>query len=163
LIILEQDMTEANESPKTFSMQRVYVKDVSFETPIGVDAMKKKWEPFINQDINTRSKKLKENLLEVVLTLTVTASFGEGDDRETAFIVEVQQAGMFTCDGFDDEELKQMIGVTCPTMLFPYARETIDTIVIKGGFPPLMLPPLNFAALYKRVQEESASGDASTH
>lgn len=133
-----------------FGLQRIYVKDVSFETPMGAAAFTKQWQPQIHMDLNTKNTQLDPQNHEVVLTLTITAKLEE----ETAFLIEVQQAGIFMCQGIDDESMKQVLGAVCPNILFPYARETVDSLVVKGSFPPLMLAPVNFDAMFMQAQQE---------
>lgn len=133
-----------------FGLQRIYVKDVSFETPMGAAAFTKQWQPQIHMDLNTKNTQLDAQNHEVVLTLTITAKLEE----ETAFLIEVQQAGIFMCQGIDDESMKQVLGAVCPNILFPYARETVDSLVVKGSFPPLMLAPVNFDAMFMQAQQE---------
>lgn len=154
-----------------FSMQRIYTKDLSFESPSSPAMFRKQWQPKVNVDLNTKSDKLDDNgNYEVVLTITLTATVEE----ETAFLVEVQQAGIFFITGIEGENLRRVLGTACPNILFPYARENIDAICVKGGFPPVMLAPVNFDALYQQAlaqaQGEAASaeapaegGEAATH
>lgn len=132
-----------------FGIQRLYLKDVSFESPNAPGIFRKEWKPQVKLDLNTQARQLEENVYEVTLTLTVAAKVQE----ETAFLCEVQQAGIFTITGFDDDVRDQMIGAYCPNILFPYAREAIDTLVIKGSFPALMLAPVNFDALYAQNKQ----------
>lgn len=147
-----------------FAMQRMYLKDLSFETPQGVKAFKKQWKPAVNQEMTTKTKKVEEGLYEVTLRLTITVK----DEEEALYLVEVQQAGLFTIKGLEGRQLAQVLNTACPNMLFPYAREVIDNVVIKGSFPALMLPPINFDALFMqalaqaRQQQEEAAG-ATTH
>lgn len=113
------------------------------------------WQPKINFDIKTRSNKLQDGVFEVVLVLTAEAQL----DDQTAFLVEVHQAGIFTATGFEENQLEQVLATMCPNILFPYARESIDALVTKGSFPALMLSPINFDALYaqqKQAQTEKA-------
>jgi preprotein translocase subunit SecB len=142
-------MSEENE--QQFGMQRIYVKDLSFETPQGAEAFKQQWKPAIKLDLNSSNKKLDDSNYEVVLSLTVTASL----DDKPAFLAEVHQAGLFVCKGMDQKQLHQVLGSVCPNILFPYARETIDNLVLKGSFPPLMLAPVNFDALYQQALEQA--------
>jgi len=109
--------------------------------------------------MNTRTKSLDENHYEVVLTLTVTGKNG----AETAFLVEVQQAGIFLIVGIEGPELHHTLGAFCPNLLFPYAREAVDSFVTRASFPPLMLAPVNFDALYaQQVKQQQAAGE-ETH
>lgn len=132
------------EQQPQFGIQRVYLKDLSFESPNTPAIFRKEWKPKIKLDLNTKSMKLDNDVYEVVLTLTVSAKL----EDETAFLCEIQQAGIFSIAGFPEETRAQMLGAYCPNILFPYAREAIDTAVVKGSFPALMLAPVNFEALY---------------
>ena len=156
----------ANPQGQQFAMQRIYSKDLSFESPATPGVFKKQWQPQVNVDLNTKSDKVdEEGNFEVVLTITITAKMEE----ETAFLVEVQQAGIFFIKGFEGEELRRILGTAAPNILFPYARETIDNLCVKGGFPPIMLAPVNFDALYQHaVAQAQAQGaeqgaEAATH
>ncbi|MFT4675548.1 MAG: preprotein translocase subunit SecB, partial [Reinekea sp.] len=131
-----------------FGVQRLYLKDVSFESPNAPGIFRKEWKPQIKLDLNTQTRQLDTDAYEVVLTLTVSAKIEE----ETAFLCEVQQAGIFSIGGFPDETRDQMLGAYCPNILFPYAREAVDAAVVKGSFPALMLAPVNFDALYQQKQ-----------
>lgn len=128
----------------SFSAQRIYLKDLSFETPKGAEVFQKQWKPRVNQDLSTHSSQLDSSLFEVSLRLTVTVKHEE----ETLYLVEVDQAGIFKIAGLDEKQLAQVLNTTCPSMLFPYAREVIDNTLTKGTFPPLMIPPVNFDALF---------------
>ncbi|AQA17471.1 protein-export chaperone SecB [Halioglobus japonicus] len=141
-----------------FQMQRIYTKDISFESPSTPEVFRKPWQPKVNVDLNTKSDKVDdEGNFEVVLSITVTTKIEE----ETAFLVEVQQAGIFNIQGFEGEELRRVLGTASPNILFPYAREAIDTLCVKGGFPPVMLAPVNFDALYQQALAQAAqAGEA---
>ncbi len=152
---LAQAGAEQAEGPQ-FALQRIYVKDISFEAPLGVNAFTKEWAPQVNQDINTKTSQVDENNFEVVLTLTVTVKLGD----ETAFLIEVQQAGIFAVAGFDQNQMAPLLGSTCPSILFPYAREAIDNMCARGSFPALMLPPINFDALFQAAVQQAQSQDA---
>lgn len=149
-----------------FAMQRIYTKDVSFESPATPDIFKKQWQPAINVDLNTKSDKIDDSgNFEVVLSVTITAKV----DDETAFLVEVQQGGIFLISGIEGDDLRRVLGTAAPNILFPYARETIDNLCVKGGFPPIMLAPVNFDALYQQALAQSAAqggeteAEAATH
>ncbi|MFA0812886.1 protein-export chaperone SecB [Microbulbifer epialgicus] len=151
------------EAPQVqFAMQRIYLKDLSFETPMGVEVFKKEWKPQVNQELNTKTAKVDEDLYEVALTLTITVKL----ENDTAFLVEVKQAGLFGIKGLEGQQLAQALNTACPQILFPYAREVIDNAVVKGSFPALMLPPVNFDALFAQAlnqaqkQAEGAQADA---
>ena len=148
-------------------MQRIYTKDISFESPSTPEVFKKQWQPQVAVDLNTKSDKMDEQgNFEVILSITITAKIEE----ETAFLVEVQQAGIFLITGFEGEDLRRVLGTAAPNILFPYAREGIDTLCVKGGFPPVMLAPVNFDALYQQALAQAAAqnssegeGEAATH
>lgn len=144
----EQQAAQAQQAQQQFAMQRIYTKDISFESPTTPGVFKAQWQPQVNVDLNTKSDKIDdEGNFEVVLTLTITAKLGE----DTAFLVEVQQAGIFFITGIEGENLRRVLGTAAPTILFPYARECIDSLVTRGGFPPVMLAPVNFDALYNQA------------
>jgi preprotein translocase subunit SecB len=155
--------TEAAQSPE-FAIQRIYTKDVSFETPNSPAVFQLEWKPEIKLDLDTRSTKLADNTFEVVLSVTVTATVEE----QTAFLAEVQQAGIFTIGNLPEAQLAHTIGAFCPTTLFPYARETVASLVNRGSFPQFNLTPVNFEALYasyvqQRAAQENASKSTETH
>ncbi len=146
-----------------FSLQRIYVRDLSFEAPKSPEIFRQEWTPSVAMDLNTRQKPLDGDFHEVVLTLSVTVKNGE----ETAFIAEVQQAGIFLIKGLDTASMSHTLGAFCPNILFPYARETLDSLVVRGSFPALMLAPVNFDALYaqelQRIQQAQAGEAATAH
>lgn len=142
-------MAKAKESQPNFTIQRVYVKDSSFEAPNVPQVFREEWKPEVKVDLNTHTDSLEDDVFEVVLKLTVTVKLGD----KTAFLVEVQQAGIFTIQGFPEEHKNHALGAMCPSILFPYARETISDIVTRGGFPQLLLAPVNFDGLYAQHLE----------
>ena len=147
------------EQQPQFALQRIYMKDVSFESPKAPEIFQQQWQPEVKLDLNTSNRPLEDGLFEVVLSLTVTVENGPEGSKETAFVVEVQQAGVFLARGLNEEELHRTLGAFCPNILFPYAREAVDNLVLRGSFPPLMLAPVNFDALYmqaRQQQEEAA-------
>lgn len=151
-------ISDQQEGPQ-FALQRIYLKDCSFESPRSPAVFQGQWQPKINFDIKTKNSKMQDDVFEVVLVLTVEATL----EDEPGFIVEVHQAGVFTAKDFDDGQLEQLLATVCPTILFPYAREAIDSLVVKGSFPALMLAPINFDALYtqqKLAADANASGEA---
>ncbi|MEC4749714.1 protein-export chaperone SecB [Methylomicrobium sp. Wu6] len=129
---------------KQFAIQKIYTKDISFETPNSPKIFMEKWEPIVDFNLSTRVETIDQNLYEIVLTTTITVKISNA----TAYLVEVNQAGIFTIAGFTEQELGPMIGSFCPNILFPYAREVVSDLVAKGGFPQLLLAPVNFDALY---------------
>ena len=144
-----------------FAIQKIYIKDVSFESPNSPAMFTKEWQPEVNLDMNTNTQLLNEGVYEVVLSLTATVKNAD----QTAFLIEVQQAGIFNINGFAENDMGHMLGSFCPNILFPYAREAVSDLVTKGGYPPLILAPVNFDALYAQhmAQQQQAGEAASTH
>ncbi len=149
----------ADEAQIPFSIQRIYVKDISFESPNAPAIFRKEWQPEVKLDLDTRSNKLDENLFEVVLTLTTTVSV----ENETAFLCEVHQAGIFTIPTVSEPQLAHMIASFCPNILFPYAREAVSSLVNRGTFAALNLAPVNFDALFAQYvqQQQQQAAEAS--
>ena len=133
-----------------FVLQKIYVKDLSFETPNSPQVFLEKWEPDIKLQLGNKASSLDETTHEVVLEVTVTAKLKD----KTAFLVEVQLAGIFNISGYDQSQLAAVTGSACPQVLFPYAREVISDLVTRGGFPQLLLTPINFEALYRQHLEQ---------
>lgn len=152
-------MSEENQTPAAdesaaapvFAIQKIYVKDLSFEAPGALD-VSPEWKPKVEQDLNTEVGRIQENLFEVILKLTVTVKMGED---KTAFLTEVHQAGLFHVEGAEGVQLQHMLTSAAPQILFPYAREAIDNMTIRGGFPPLALPPINFDAIFAQAMQEA--------
>lgn len=143
----EQIPTEDNTQ---FMIQRVYIKNLSYETNNTPAVFQEKWEPELNLDLNTEHTELDKGVYEVVLKVTATVS----NNNKTAFLVEVDQAGIFTIQGPSQEQLDHLLNSFCPSLLFPYAREVISSEVMRGSFPQLVLAPINFDALYMQQLEE---------
>ena len=141
--------TQEGNDEQQFIIQRIYLKDLSYEAPIGAKAFTTQIQPKVDQELGTESQKIADNLYESVLKLTSTASL----DDKTAFLVEVHQAGLFLVKGAKGKHLSRILNTVCPQILFPYARETIDSTLVKGSFPPVMLPPINFEALFAQAME----------
>ncbi|MDB6063302.1 MAG: protein-export chaperone SecB [Verrucomicrobiaceae bacterium] len=146
----DTDQQVPADQAQQFALQRIYIKDLSFEVPLGAQIFTKQWQPQVQIDLNTKADKIADDVYEAVLTITVTAKIGE----DTAFLIEVQQAGAFFVKGVEGEPLRRVLMIMCPTILFPYARETIDSLATRGSFPPLMLQPVNFEALYVQAQQQ---------
>jgi len=151
----------ANANPQVeFSLQRIYLKDLSFEAPQGAEAFKRQWKPQVNQDLGTKIKKLDNDHFDVALHLTITVK--DGDD--TMYLVEVEQAGIFLIKGLEGAQLTAVLNTHCPQILFPYVRETVDSVITKGTFPALMMPPINFEAVFQqavaRAREQQAENQA---
>ncbi len=154
----EENNPAPAENGAEFSILRIYLKDVSLETPSSPEVFTQEFKPEINLQLNTAIKRIEEDLHEVVLNITVTAKQGE----KTGFLVEVQQAGIFSLKGFDEAQKGTMLGAYCPNVLFPYAREEISALVSKGGFPPFLLAPINFDAMYAEKTAERAAQQAAS-
>lgn len=154
-------MAEANtqDTQQNFAIQRIFLKDVSFEAPNAPHIFQKEWQPDVNLDLDTQSRELDKGVYEVILRLTVTVK----NKDESAFLCEVQQGGIFSVEGMEQAQLAHCLGAFCPNILFPYARETISSLVVKGTFPQLNLAPVNFDALfmnYLQNQQDEQSADA---
>ena len=134
------------------SIQRIYLKDISFESPRSPMIFQEEWKPEVGLELNTKSRQVGESVYEVVLEITVTVK----NKGETGYLVQVQQGGLFVISGLDDQQLHHALGAFCPATLFPYARENIDAIVVKGSFPAIMLAPINFDALYVESLQKQA-------
>lgn len=146
-------------SQEQFGIQNIYIKDISFEAPNSPDIFTEKWKPQLEMEMSNNIKQLNEETYEVVLNLTVTVKAEE----KTAFLVEVHQGGIFALKGFPKDKLSYMLNSYCPNILFPYARETVSSIVTRGGFQALWLAPLNFDALYSQrlQQQQQQQGEKS--
>jgi preprotein translocase subunit SecB len=147
--------TEEQQGPK-FIIQKIYTKDVSFESPNSPKIFLDEWKPKLDLQLGNEYNKVDGENHEVVLTVTVTAKVAD----KTAFIVEVKQAGIFTLTGYSNEEMGPLIGSYCPSTLFPFVREVVSDLVTKGGFPQLVLSPVNFDALYMHQKEQAQQAAA---
>tara|TARA_R110002074_G_scaffold118690_5_gene251451 strand:+ start:6895 stop:7398 length:504 start_codon:yes stop_codon:yes gene_type:complete len=161
-----QNQNEAAQPAQAnFALQRIYVKDISFESPNSPMVFQKQWKPEVKMDLNTKNTKLGDDHYEVVVSVTLTVTV----ETMTAYIVEVQQAGIFAVQGIEGGHLAQALNAFCPNLLFPYLRETVDTIVIKGSFPAMMLAPVNFDAIFaqavmqKQKETQEAEADQTAH
>jgi len=157
----ENQANQEEQASAQFAMQRIYVKDLSFESPNSPTIFQNQWQPNVQMDLNTSNSQVGDNMYEVVLSLTLTTKIEES----VAYIIEIQQAGVFMIEGIEGPQLAQTLNAYCPNLLFPYARETIDSTLSKGSFPALMLAPVNFDAIFAdavRRQQEEAAASAST-
>lgn len=151
----EQNQAAAQPQPEQaqFQLQKLYVKDVSFELPNAPEIFKDGGQAEIKMNLSQRVNDVSDNIYEVLLTVTVTAMAGE----KTAYLAEVQQAGLFMIDGFNDQNQHAVLNTMCPHTLFPYASRVITDLVADGGFPPLVLQPINFDQVYaQRLAEANA-------
>lgn len=148
----------AAEQQAQFTIQKIYIKDVSFEVPNSPQIFNEPGQPQLELNLNQKVARVADGgLFEVVLAVTVTCKLAE----KTVYLAEVQQAGLFTLSGFDDRTLDMMLGTYCPNVLFPYVRQAVGDLIANGGFPPFYLQPINFEALYAeglRRRAEQAQG-----
>lgn len=147
-------MSEQNKVEQQFAIQKIYTKNVSFESPNAPAIFTQEFQPQLDVDLNIESVLLEEHVFHVIVRVTATTKV----EDKTAFLCEVEQAGIFTLVGFTEEELNYLLGTQCPATLFPYAREAVSDLVNRGGFPQLLLEPVNFDAMYaghmqKQVEE----------
>jgi preprotein translocase subunit SecB len=153
-----QPKTSQTSTPQ-FEIQRIFVKDLSYEAPNTPHTFTEEWKPEVQLNLETKSNRIQDNIHEVVISVTATVT----SNKKSAFLIEVHQAGIFQISGFPNDQLRQMLGSFCPNILFPYAREVISDIVVRGGFPQLLLAPVNFDALYaQHLEEQKKSGKADT-
>ncbi|AFT66074.1 MAG: preprotein translocase subunit SecB [Cycloclasticus pugetii] len=138
-------------SDKQFAIQKLYVKDLSFESPNTPTVFTEKWEPNVDINLNSNAKKAPQDLFEVSITVTVTVK----NNDSVAYLVEATQVGIFGVKGFSEPELGPLLGSFCPSVLFPYLREVVSEVVTKGGFPPMLLNPVNFDALYAQHSQQN--------
>lgn len=141
-----------------FIIERIYLKDASFESPNSPSIFTEDWEPDTNLQLNTEVAPIGENHYEVVLLITVTVKSNEN----TAFLVEIAQAGVFKITGYESDQLNHLLASYCPSNLYPYAREAIASLISKGSFPEMHLSPINFDALYAQRLEDEANAKTAT-
>jgi|GEM_PF-96340 preprotein translocase subunit SecB len=149
----------AEQQAKQLILQKIYIKDLSFESPKAPAIFNAQVTPQTQLNMRSSAREVGQNTQEVTLTLTVEAK----DQDSTLFLVEIAQAGIFTLQGYNEQERAMLIGSYCPSTLYPYAREAISDIVVKGGFPQLLLQPINFDALYMQAmqqRQQQAGGEA---
>ncbi len=139
------------------SLQKVYIKDASFEVPGAPQIFQEAGQPQVQLNLSQKVGTIAENTFEVILSVTVTCSVGE----KTAYLAEVQQAGIFGLVGFDDASRDTVLATYCPNVLFPYARQMVSDMVQNGGFPPFLLQPINFEALYAEQQRRQQAGEST--
>ena len=148
-------MNETTAPQQQFGIKKLYLKDASFESPDAPHSFGfTKCEPKVEMNLTNTHTEIENNLYEAVLHVTTTVRLEE----KVAFLIEIQFAGLFTIAGFKDNELKYLIGSQCMSVMFPYAREVISDMTVRGGFPPLILSPVNFDALYQQHLEKQAAG-----
>ncbi|HET7562010.1 MAG TPA: protein-export chaperone SecB [Rhodanobacteraceae bacterium] len=140
------------------ALQKIYASDVSFEVPNAPKVFQEEGQPQVQLNLSHKANAIEGDNYEVVLTLTATCTLNE----KTAYLAEVHQAGVFSFQGFDQANLSMVLATYCPNVLFPYARQVISDLVLNGGFPPLLLQPINFDALYAEQQRQQAAQPAPT-
>lgn len=144
----------------TFTVEKIYVKDVSFEAPNAPQVFNEQGQPELQLNLNQKVQRLNDNAFEVVLGVTLTCNL----NGKTAYLAEVEQAGVFAMAGFEDAGIDAMLGTQCPNVLYPYAAQTISALIQSGGFPPFFMQPISFEALYaenlrQRAAQANAGGD----
>jgi preprotein translocase subunit SecB len=159
----DDDLSLSDQQTSTgqLAIQKIYVKDLSFEAPNTPTVFTEKLNPAVDIHFSNETKELDENQHEVVLSVTVTV---KQEDR-AIYLVEVRQAGIFTISGFSTEHLPAILATACPNILFPYAREVVSDVVTKGGFPQILLAPVNFETLYAQElqRRQQSEQTPSTH
>jgi preprotein translocase subunit SecB len=156
------DQTSAGAPPQApadapvFTVERIYVKDLSLESPNSPQSFLQQEAPQVEVSLQTRGEPVGENVFESVLTVTITAKVGE----QTMFLVEVAQAGVFQLRNIPQQEMQPILGIHCPNILFPYARETVANAIIRAGFPPVHLAPINFEVLYAQQLQQMQAAQA---
>jgi preprotein translocase subunit SecB len=146
--------TTASEQPQIL-IQRVYLKDMSFESPNAPQSFSGEWKPEVSVELQNKGHKVADNTYEVSLSLTITAK----SQDKTLYLAEIHQAGLFRITNVPEEAIGQVLGAFCPNILFPYAREAVDNLVARGSFPTLMLAPVNFDALYAQNIAQRAAAN----
>ena len=156
-----EQKTDSEDNQPGFGIEKIYVKDLSLEIPNAPQIFTQRETPQLSVELSNAASQLDEGVFEVAITVTVTSKL----EDKTVFLVEVAQAGIFQVRNIPAENLDMILGVTCPNILFPYARETVSDVVIRAGFPPVLLNPINFEALYaqQRQQAQVAEEGAATH
>lgn len=143
---------QANQPTQQFEIQRIYLKDLSFESPNAPEVFTKEFNPAVNVELNTTHQSLSEGVYEVELNITVTVKSND----EVAYLIEVKEAGIFIASGYPDEQLAHLLASYCPNIVYPFARELISEMSVRGGFPQQLLAPINFDALYAQHLQEQA-------
>jgi preprotein translocase subunit SecB len=145
---------QASDNPPVFAIEKIYVKDLSLEVPNAPQIFLARETPQVSVQLRTEGGPIEHGIYEVRLTITVRATLGE--DR-VLFLVEITQAGIFRIQNAPEEELELILGIGCPNIIFPYARETISDAVTRAGFQPVLLTPVNFEALFQQSRQNVAA------
>lgn len=145
-------MSESNaDMQPSMRIERVYVKDISFESPKSPRVFQKSWQPEVNMEVRTKSETVGQDLYEVVVEVKLTGK----QENSVVLIVEVEHAGLFTIKGLSEPQLQFALGASCPQIIFPYLRETVDGLCSKGTFPPFMMAPINFEQIFQHQQQQN--------
>ncbi len=152
-------MSEEQQVQRQFLVQRIYTKDISFEAPNTPQLFQENWSPEIKVGLGSEVNKVNEELLELVLKVSVEAKH----EDKTVFLVEIQQAGLFAIQGFSEQEADALMGVAAPNVLFPFAREVVSDLVTRGSFPQFVLQPVNFEAIYAQQRQAKAAQAADSN
>jgi preprotein translocase subunit SecB len=157
-------MSEAaasEEQQPLFNIEKLYVKDLSLESPNSPSIFLERENPKIDLQLNTQSHFMEEGLYEVTVTVTVTAKLPEKD--KVMFLIEAKQAGIFQVRNLPPDELESVLAIICPNILYPYLREVVSNMAIHAGFTPVLLNPINFEALYQQQKQQQAQAQAATN
>jgi preprotein translocase subunit SecB len=155
----EDNQAEQNQQAG-FSIEKIYVKDASLEIPNAPQIFTDRTAPQVSIELGNAAQMLEEGIFEVSIKVTVTSKI----EDKTVFLVEVTQAGIFQIRNVPEENLEMIAGITCPNILFPYAREAVSDLVVRAGFPPVLLNPINFEALFAQQKQQQASpSETATH
>lgn len=136
-----------------FSIEKIYVKDASLEIPNAPQIFTERTQPQVGIELSNFAQQVEENIFEVAIKVTVTSKIGD----KTVFLVEATQAGIFQISGVPAENIELILGITCPNILFPYARETVSDLIVRAGFQPVLLNPINFEALFAQQKQQQAA------
>jgi preprotein translocase subunit SecB len=142
-----------------FNIEKIYVRDLSVEVPGAPAVFLEREQPQIDVQLNTQANNVGQDVFEVSITSTITAKIKD----KTAFLVEITQAGIFRIQGVPQDQLPMVLGIGCPNIVFPYLRESISDVVIRAGFPPMLLNPVNFEALFMQQQQAAQQAGGATH
>ncbi|HQN64144.1 MAG TPA: protein-export chaperone SecB [Methylophilus sp.] len=148
----DNNAAQGAQNQPAFGIEKLYIKDASIEVPGAPQIFTERTAPQVNVELGNAGQRLDSDIYEVELKVTVTAKIGD----KTAFLVEVSQAGIFVIRGVPEENMDAILGVACPNILFPYAREAVSDMVTRAGFAPVLLSPINFEALYMQQKQQAA-------
>jgi preprotein translocase subunit SecB len=152
-------MAEEQQAQMGFNIEKIYVKDLSVEVPNAPAVFLEREQPQIDVQLNSQASNISQDVFEVSITSTINAKIKE----KTAFLVEITQAGIFRIQGVPQDQLPMVLGIGCPNIVFPYLRESISDVVIRAGFPPMLLNPVNFEALFMQQQQAAQQPGSATH